>query len=160
MCWMHLLLLWVHNYKCSCIVLFCNWKPCSFFVTWTCYSFVSVTVFFQNILYSCYINPTGMCLHQNVPLWLFSLTSTFFGYWTQSRATVTLVQVSSLKFLLQQGLAFRGHDELEGNLMQLLLLHVHAEDRPELKQWIKDKKYLSPQITNELIKIMSNQFLR
>ena len=32
----NVLLSCVHNYKCSCIVLFSNWKPCSFFVIWTC----------------------------------------------------------------------------------------------------------------------------
>ena len=32
------------------------------------------------------------------------------------------IQLSSLQFLLRQGLAIRGHEELEGNLFQLLLL--------------------------------------
>ena len=31
---------------------------------------------------------------------------------------------------------------------------------PHLKQWIKDKKYLSGDIINEIIRIMSNQLLR
>ena len=68
------------------------------------------------------------------------------------------IQLSSLKFLLRQGLAIRGHEEIEGNLKQLLL--VRCEDCPDLKQWISDKKYLSTDIINEIIKIMSNYLLR
>ena len=41
-----------------------------------------------------------------------------------------LTQLSSLRFLLRQGLAIRGHDEVEGNLIQLLLLR--SEECPEL----------------------------
>ena len=41
-----------------------------------------------------------------------------------------LVLLSSLKFLSRQGLAVRGHDEIEGNLMQLLLLR--CEDNSDL----------------------------
>ena len=41
---------------------------------------------------------------------------------------------------MRQGLAIRGHNDVEGNLMQLFLLH--SEDLPELKSWIKEKKYL------------------
>ncbi len=68
------------------------------------------------------------------------------------------VQLSSLRFLLRQGLAIRGHEEIEGNLMQLLL--VRCEDCSDLKQWINDKKYLSSDIINEIIKNMSNSVLR
>ena len=69
-----------------------------------------------------------------------------------------LVLLSSLKFLLRQGLAVRGHDEIEGNLMQLLLLR--CEDNSNLKMWIKDKKYLSSDIINEVMQIMSSSILR
>ena len=53
--------------------------------------------------------------------------------------------LSSLKFLLRQGLAVTGHDEIEGNLMQLLLC---CEQNSNLKVWIKDKKYFSSHIIN------------
>ena len=46
--------------------------------------------------------------------------------------------LSSLKYVLRQGQALRGHDEVEGNLSQLLLLR--SSDHPELKQYICDKK--------------------
>ena len=66
--------------------------------------------------------------------------------------------LSSLKFLLQQGLAIRGHEEMEGNLMQLLLFQ--SEHCSELKQFIKNKHYLSNDIINEIIALMSMDILR
>ena len=65
----------------------------------------------------------------------------------------------SPKFLLRQGLAVRGHDEIEGNLMQLLLL-LRCEDNSNLKMWIKEKKYLSSDIINEIMQIMSSSILK
>lgn len=67
-------------------------------------------------------------------------------------------QLSSLRYLLRQGLALRGHDENEGNLVQLLKLH--SEDCDGLKAWLEGKKYLSHEIVNEMIRLMSNQVLR
>ena len=69
-----------------------------------------------------------------------------------------LKQLSSLRFLLRQGLALRGHDENEGNLAQLLKLR--AEDCPELRHWVDEKQYQSPEIVNELIQFMANDVLR
>ena len=69
-----------------------------------------------------------------------------------------LKQLSSLRYLLRQGLAIRGHVEIEGNLMQLLRLH--CEDIPRLKQWLQAKKYLSHDIVNEQISLMANHILR
>lgn len=40
------------------------------------------------------------------------------------RREMLLITLSSLKFLLRQGFAIRGHEEVEGNLMQLLLLQA------------------------------------
>ena len=45
-----------------------------------------------------------------------------------------LKQLSALKFLLQQGIAVRGHTESESNLIQLLL--EKSSDVSELKKWI------------------------
>ena len=47
-----------------------------------------------------------------------------------------LKQFSSLKFLLRQGLAVRGHIEGEGNLLQLLVLR--SEDDQDLLSWLND----------------------
>ena len=60
--------------------------------------------------------------------------------------------LTSLKYLVRQGLALRGHSEIEGNLMQLLLLRT--SDQPELKHYIDDGKYLSHDIIYELVSTM------
>lgn len=68
------------------------------------------------------------------------------------RRQALLKQLHCLRFLLRQGLAIRGHDEIQGNLHQLLLMcSVHD---PCLTEWIRDNKYLSPLIINELITSM------
>ena len=69
-----------------------------------------------------------------------------------------LKQLSTLRMLLKQGLAIRGHHDKDGNLVQLLQLR--AEDDPQRKKWIHDKDYLSLEIVNECITIMGNQLLR
>ena len=61
-------------------------------------------------------------------------------------------QLSSLKYLLSQGLAVRGHDDLEGNLLQLLKLR--SSDCTDLSKWISERKYFSPVILNEQISLM------
>jgi len=58
-----------------------------------------------------------------------------------------LKQLSSLKYLLRQGLATRGHEAMESNLLQLLQLR--GDDCPEMKTWINERKYFSPDILNE-----------
>jgi len=69
-----------------------------------------------------------------------------------------LKQLTSLRLLLREGLAVRGYDNIEGNLEQLLRLR--AEDCPNLAGWIRDHKYLSVDVVNEQIAIMSNSVLR
>ena len=66
--------------------------------------------------------------------------------------------LSSLKYLLRQGLPIRGHYEENGNLMQLL--QCRSEDIDDLKTWISRKKYLSHEIINEQIEIMAHHLLR
>ena len=66
--------------------------------------------------------------------------------------------LSSLKYLLRQGLAIRGHHEETGNLIQLL--QCRAEDINGLKTWISKKKYLSHDIINEMIALMAHDVLR
>ena len=69
-----------------------------------------------------------------------------------------LMQLSTLRYLLRQGMAIRGHDDVEGNLIQLLLLRSH--EIPQLKVWLKEKKYCSPEIKNEQIALMGFSVLR
>lgn len=69
--------------------------------------------------------------------------------------------VSSIRFLCRQGLALRGHhDESDSNLKQLL--RMKAEDDPVLLEWLKRKEnvYTSPDIQNEILKIMGLQIFR
>ena len=75
-----------------------------------------------------------------------------------ARREFLIVTLSSLKFLVPQGLPTRGHEEIEGNLMQLLLLR--ANDCSGLKQYVENGKYLSHDVINEMISLMSNQVLR
>ena len=48
-------------------------------------------------------------------------------------------QLLSLRYLARQGLLLRGHEQIQGNQIQLLLLH--SEGWSELKQWVKEKHY-------------------
>ena len=72
--------------------------------------------------------------------------------------TMHLKVLSSLRFLLRQGLAIRGHKESEGNLIRLL--HLRSDDSPQLAKWINNQQYLSPEIINELITLIGNDLLR
>lgn len=76
----------------------------------------------------------------------------------EQRRRLFMAEVSSLQYLLRQGIAFRGHSEEEGNLFQLMQLR--SSDIPGLDQWLADKKYLSHNIVNELAKEMSLIILR
>ena len=55
-------------------------------------------------------------------------------------------------------MAIRGHEEVEGNFIQLLLLS--SEECPQLRQWIESKRYLCSDIVNEIIGIMAYHILR
>ena len=76
----------------------------------------------------------------------------------KSRREAFFLQISALKYILRQGLALRGHEEVEGNLNQLLI--VWAKTSRVLSEWLQNKKYMSPQIINELISIMGQSLLR
>ena len=71
----------------------------------------------------------------------------------QQHRRILMIQLHSMCFLLCQGLAVRGHDQEEGNLFQLLKLH--SADHGELNSWLKDKNYLSSEIMNEMVALMS-----
>ena len=69
-----------------------------------------------------------------------------------------LKQLTSLRYLLRQGIAVRGHVEEEGNLHQLQ--KFRAEDIVGLERWLSDRAYQSHDIVNELIQLMAHQLLR
>ena len=52
----------------------------------------------------------------------------------------------------------QGKTDVDSNLFHVL--KVRAEDVPGLLDWIKDGKYLSHDIINELINLMGNEVLR
>ena len=67
-------------------------------------------------------------------------------------------QLTSLKYLMRQGLAVRRHDEEEGNLSQLL--KCRSQDKTDIGEWLKNGTYQSHDINNEIIQSMANQLLR
>ena len=50
-----------------------------------------------------------------------------------------LTQLSGLRFLLRQGLAIRGHYEVEGNLFQLLRVWA-GDSASDINEWLKHTK--------------------
>ncbi|CAF4270051.1 unnamed protein product [Rotaria sp. Silwood2] len=74
------------------------------------------------------------------------------------RRKMLLVQLKSIKFLLRQGLALRGHTEEEGNLIQVLKLK--QDDISELSSWINEGTYLSHDIINEICELISLTIIR
>lgn len=68
--------------------------------------------------------------------------------------------LSSVRYLARQGLALRGDDDVESNLIQLLRLR--AEDNPPLIQWLQrsSRKYTSHENQNEMLEIMAHHVLR
>ena len=72
-----------------------------------------------------------------------------------TRRTMLLKQLSSLRFLMRQGL---GHSDIEGNLHQIM--RCRAEDIPKFHQWLEAGKYQSPEIVNEQIQLMAHCVLR
>ena len=73
---------------------------------------------------------------------------------------VFLKILQNVKFLGRQGIAFRGHEDVESNFIQLFKLR--DIDYPGLSDWIKKRtdKYLSPEIENEILQLMSLTILR
>ena len=72
--------------------------------------------------------------------------------------TILMKLLSSLKLLLRQGSAIRGHKEGEGNIYQVL--KCRGEDVPGLEAWLKKGDYRSHDIVNELVELMYMQLLR
>ena len=69
--------------------------------------------------------------------------------------------ISSIRYLGRQGLAFRGDgNESDGNFHQLL--RMKAEEDPNLDEWLRRKEnvYTSPEIQDEIVKVMGLQVLR
>lgn len=74
-----------------------------------------------------------------------------------TRRAGLLKQITSLRFLLRQGLAIKGHTEDEGNLSQILKLWM--KDSDTVQAWLDEEKYMAHDIISELIKIMGQEVL-
>lgn len=74
------------------------------------------------------------------------------------RSSSLFVQLGSLRYLARQGLAIRGHTEDEGNLMQLMTLRSH--DSPRLVKWLETSRYMSHEVVNEQLHLLSLEVLR
>lgn len=77
------------------------------------------------------------------------------------RARTCLMAIfTSLRFLCRQGLAIRGHDEVNSNFRQLL--ELRKNDLPDLSAWMgrTGYKFFSHDILNEIISLLSDSVLR
>ena len=70
--------------------------------------------------------------------------------------TMSLKVPSSIRLLSRQWLAPRGHDD-DGDGNQIQALRLMVEESAEIREWLEKKwnKYTSPDIQNDLIKIMA-----
>jgi hypothetical protein len=67
--------------------------------------------------------------------------------------------ISSLRFLARQGVAIRGHSDIESNFR--LLLKLREQDCDDLQEWMrKERSYSSPEIQNEILLLMAHHLLR
>ena len=64
------------------------------------------------------------------------------------------MELSSLMYLLRQGIAIIGHEEIQGNLYQLMKLRLNDIGINDF-----DTTYMSPEIVNELISMMGHAIL-
>ena len=78
----------------------------------------------------------------------------------QAKAQTCLSKIiSSLQFIARQGLPSRGHDDMEGNFLQLL--HLRSSDCDLLREWIVQRQnWTSHDIQNEIFEIMAHTVLR
>ena len=74
------------------------------------------------------------------------------------RQEMLIKVMESVKFLVRQGLPIRGHTDDESNLLQLL--KCRTTDVEGLEAWISSGKYLSHEVTNEIVELMAHHLLR
>jgi len=70
----------------------------------------------------------------------------------KTRRDMLIKQLASLKYLLRQRLAIRGHKDVDGKFLQLPMLR--SSDCPELKTWVQERQDFSPSILNEQIVLL------
>ena len=72
------------------------------------------------------------------------------------------VHYCRLSSTARQSLAFRGHDEQEGNFSQILkILKILSLDVPEMEKWLKGKSsYTHHLVQDEMLKLYGDATLR
>jgi hypothetical protein len=83
-----------------------------------------------------------------------SKVSSHFKKVQQERRSNLMKELKAVRFLLRQGLPMRGHLDEEGNLHHLLKQCFDAYE------WLDNGMYLSHDVVNEIIDIMSQNILR
>lgn len=87
--------------------------------------------------------------------------STFKMQQQRTACECLMIIIRTLRYLVRQGLAIRGHAEDDGNFM--VLLKERSEDIPALKAWLKHEQgkpiFTHPDIQNEIIQILGNEVL-
>ena len=78
----------------------------------------------------------------------------------QQAARKSVIKIfTSVRYLLRQGLALRGHTENEGNFLQLFKLL--ADDDSDLRLYMKRKtSFVSPQAQNEIAEMYCHTIMR
>lgn len=93
--------------------------------------------------------------HQNIDSQLSSQVES-----EQAKARSCLkVIFTTIQYLARQGLAFRGHENFDGNFKQLL--YLRAADNPDLKQWLERRNDMtSGSRQNEILDLYSHDIIR
>jgi len=69
-----------------------------------------------------------------------------------------LQQLRCIQYLTRQGMAIRGHNNDDGNLLKLI--ELMSSNIPDLQKWMSSNNYISHDIVNELIYEMYRQGLQ
>lgn len=67
-------------------------------------------------------------------------------------------QLTSLSFLAGQGIAIDSSDPQCSNLYKLMQLR--SEDCPDIKRWLNERNYMSHDMVNEMIHLLSLDVLQ
>ena len=86
------------------------------------------------------------------------ITSSELAKEKQKNREMLLVILRAIHFLARQGWAFRGHEQAEGNLIQLL--QMQSEMNHDTTIWLRRKqdKYLALECQHEILRFNGSQY--
>jgi len=97
-------------------------------------------------------------INQSKPAVNTQLSSQLQAEQARARECLRMIFTTAI-FLARQGLAFRGHENDEGNFKQLLLLR--SEDNAVLRQWLSNRTDMtSGSRQNEILELFANSIVR